>query len=852
VTRPSTNDILKRAATERWTELALAATGYVPHVRVGFDPGRIFEVDPDLVENDWDVDDERFIVDHLENRRDDDDEALHVDQVEDELVDDEPVHVEPVFEPADVEPIYVEPVRVERVVNEPIDPELLAACVSLRKLVLSGIYVTDEVAAAIPSLSALYYLDLYDNEIGTEGARAIASLPALSWLDLSSNWIGDEGAHAIASISTLTELILQHSGIGDEGARAIGSLPALTYLHLGGNHIGDEGARLLLGGLAKAPTELRTLMLWHNQIDFLPEEVFKRSDAQHILAAYRRFLATDVKPLNEAKLLVVGREAVGKTSLVRFLTENEARDPDERKTPGIAHQRIETRRWTPDKRDGPQLNVWDFGGQEILHETHKFFLTARSMYLLVLEDRREDDRSVYDWLRTIANRGGESPVIVVINKSDDDQPKLLLDETTLVRDWPSVVACVRTSCNNSDHARRSIERLKSTILATLNQDSRLVHIRDPLPTPWRKVKDSLAELAKPQKVLGQAEFVRLCLELEGGDRISDEHEQRMLLRLLHDLGVIVAYGLGDDAPAVLQNVRLLDPNWLTGAIYKVLTSALVVKQSGEFHREQLAELLDPTDYPPERWEYILSMMQVDGVGLCFRVRGSERETYLVPEALPVNAPVLGLSDDALRFRFDYEFLPRGLIPRFLVEAHPRLTTTRWRMGGVFEAADCKVLVKGDDQRKRIDLWVDGPEQMRRAALHVILEDLERVHQLNPESKPTPKVPLPENPELDVPYQYLRDLERLKGPAHEFMAPGTTRDYVVGHLLDGVGRMQPSERIMRVRTAALAKPANSEHEVTLKQLAVEEGRFKVSAAVVGLYAVIVGAVVALLKFIGVFS
>ena len=65
------------------------------------------------------------------------------------------------------------------------------------------------------------------------------------------------------------------------------------------------------------------------------------------------------------------------------------------------------------------LNIWDFGGQEIMHGTHRFFLTERSLYLLVLEDRREDDRSIYDWLKVIRNRGGNSPVMVVINKCDD-------------------------------------------------------------------------------------------------------------------------------------------------------------------------------------------------------------------------------------------------------------------------------------------------------------------------------------------------------------------------------------------------------------------------------------------------
>jgi internalin A len=43
--------------------------------------------------------------------------------------------------------------------------------------------------------------------------------------------------------------------------------------------------------------------------------------------------------------------------------------------------------------DGPvQARVWDFGGQHVLDAMHEFFLTARSLYLLVLGER--DDIAV--------------------------------------------------------------------------------------------------------------------------------------------------------------------------------------------------------------------------------------------------------------------------------------------------------------------------------------------------------------------------------------------------------------------------------------------------------------------------
>src|SRR6202008_4464686 len=70
-----------------------------------------------------------------------------------------------------------------------------------------------------------------------------------------------------------------------------------------------------------------------------------------------------------------------------------------------------------EKKDQVRLNVWDFGGQEIMHATHQFFLTERSLYLVVLNGRQghEDAEAEY-WLQLVRSFGGDSPVLVVLNK----------------------------------------------------------------------------------------------------------------------------------------------------------------------------------------------------------------------------------------------------------------------------------------------------------------------------------------------------------------------------------------------------------------------------------------------------
>src|SRR5207244_1264516 len=104
------------------------------------------------------------------------------------------------------------------------------------------------------------------------------------------------------------------------------------------------------------------------------------------------------KPLNEAKLILVGAGGVGKTSLVKTLTTGKF-DPREEATEGI---KINDWLCPLSLRENIKIHIWDFGGQEMMHATHQFFLTARSLYLLVLSRRQGsyDEEADY-WLRLI-------------------------------------------------------------------------------------------------------------------------------------------------------------------------------------------------------------------------------------------------------------------------------------------------------------------------------------------------------------------------------------------------------------------------------------------------------------------
>ena len=538
----------------------------------------------------------------------------------------------------------------------------------------------------------------------------------------------------------------------------------------------------------------------------LPAEVIgNKYNPDEILTAYLRFRGSPRKPLNECKLLVVGNEAVGKTSLIRFLIDGKTRNPSEEKTPGISiNERINVRNWAIPSNNNIRLNIWDFGGQEMMRGTHRFFLTPRSLYILVLEDRRQDDRSIDTWLKTVKNCGKKAPILVIINKSDEGKEELRLDERTLKEQYPEIVAFHRTSCNKGEWAQKSIQELRKQIAQVIIEDERLTHVRDLIPVSWLSVKEQIETLASDRKTLPVREFERICekIETDEGSALTEDTEQKALLRLLHDLGTIVAHGLTDKSSAAYREVTLLDPNWLTQAIYTILNHPQVRDQQGEFGRKQLKKWLEPTLYPEERHEFIIGMMQDEDIELCFLLeKRNGEERYLVPEALPKNKPDykdIWPEDDSLRFRYKYDFLPSGLIPRFLVKSHYNLThdKTRWHKGAVLQSEGCKVWVEAS--LSQIDIKITGPQNRRRSALSVILDHLHVVHNLNPECGPKAYVPLPNNPILEVSYELLLKYEERYDSNHSILVDGYPGDLRVGELLDGV-RHEPPTTFARTPT-----------------------------------------------------
>lgn len=66
------------------------------------------------------------------------------------------------------------------------------------------------------------------------------------------------------------------------------------------------------------------------------------------------------------------------------------------------------------------VNVWDFGGQEVYHTTHKFFFRERCLYILVVDVRAGMEKYIVKyWLRQIKELAkSNAPLIIVANKAE--------------------------------------------------------------------------------------------------------------------------------------------------------------------------------------------------------------------------------------------------------------------------------------------------------------------------------------------------------------------------------------------------------------------------------------------------
>ena len=650
--------------------------------------------------------------------------------------------------------------------------------------------------AELGRLRALEVLSLQNNQLTSLPAE-LGRLPALWELLLQNNQLTSLPAE-LGRLPALQRLSLQNNQLTSLPAE-LGRLPALWELLLQNNQLTSLPAEL--GRLRT----LRVLYLHGNEQLGVPPEVLgptfeqavrdreELANPATILEYYFRIQQeTERRPLNEAKLILVGYGAVGKTSLVNRLVYDTFQ-LGEAQTEGI-----NITQWPLRLHDAEdiRLHVWDFGGQEIMHATHQFFLTQRSLYLLVLNGRQgHEDADAEYWLTLIESFGGEeSPVLIVLNKINER--RFDVNRRALQQKFPNIRGFVETDCLDGT----SIADLRRKIEAETN---RLEHLRDAFPASWFSIKDELASMST--NYLTYPEYQAVCTKHQE----TDSGAQKNLAGYLHVLGVVLNYA---DDPR-LRDTHVLNPHWVTEGVYTILNHQPLADAHGELHLQELSTILDSTAYPEGRHLFLIDLMRK--FELCFPFP-DEGDHYLIPELLdkqqPPDADAFS-PRECLNFQYRYPILPEGLLPRFIVRTHVlNRELPRWKTGVILSFEGNRALVKADLQDKQVSIAITGPVESRQRLLAVIRSDFEHIHRSFTFSPPVQEmVPVPEHPDVLVSYEKLRVLNQAGRDTHTEIIDGQVLDLSVIELLNGVD-LEKAEGAVYEKTggASASAPAGGRH------------------------------------------
>ncbi|SNS86340.1 hypothetical protein SAMN06264365_12694 [Actinoplanes regularis] len=571
-------------------------------------------------------------------------------------------------------------------------------------------------------------------------------IPGLEWLDFTGQRIS-EIPENVGNLENLRGLLFAENLL-TRIPDSISRLGTLKVVNIAGNKIYS---------LPDNTSNLRGLSYFGLNGNSLPvpPEVLSRPQEPTEIWAYLDSIQKDQKRLNEAKVLVVGEGAVGKSSIIRRLTRGDF-DSDERKTDGI-----DVTRWNVSVDGvGIAVNLWDFGGQEIMHATHQFFLTRRSVYLLVVDARQSEEQNRIEyWLKLIQGFSGGSPVILVGNKCEDFG--LDIDQRGLRGKYPDIVDIVETSCANNE----GIDAVRASLQHTLGDMS---HVQDLLPASFFRVKEHLEQLEADY--LPFTEYQVLC-----GERgVTTLASQERLVEFLHDLGTVLCFRKDPR----LRDTNILNPSWVTGGVYRLLNSHVAAQEKGLLTWQKIDTILDEEKYVPEKRQYIIEMMKK--FELCFE----SDDVFLIPDLLTKEEPDTGRWEDTLDFTVRYGVLPSSIIGRLIVRLHYLISQrTVWRTGVVFALDGNRALVKADREDAVITIRVSGPAKGRRGLLQAIRVQLRTIELTIPGLTGEGQVPVPGYPGFWVPYTHLFNLE--SAGIEKVTPQGMIDEFPISLLLDGV-------------------------------------------------------------------
>ena len=582
-------------------------------------------------------------------------------------------------------------------------PENIGNLTSLQNLDLSSTKISS-LPESIGNLTRLQSLDLNDTQIRSL-PESIGNLTSLQSLDLSDTQIRSL-PESIGNLTSLQSLYLSNTQIRSL-PESIGKLTSLQRLVLISIPIGELSNRigtlpelkeLILEyiTLAELPEELLSLNLDYKNVEYNYWER-KPGIYTHGLRLQKQPVSLFYQPreliidyykqqkidINETKVIFLGSEGVGKTHTIkRILNDNHKISETLKETPGIsiAFKDFDIGKFSY------RINFWDFGGQEIMHAMHRCFLTDRTGYVVVVSTRFGDvNKQARYWLKNIESFTKGAPVVIYVNKWSDGT-YYSIDEYSLHRDYPNIIDVKQCSAKDGDDVEFE-EVVKAIQKMALANDS----IAMSFPSSWENVRQEIIKLGTPgsrKYYISQREFRVKCQS----NGIDNSDIQAWLLEWFNDLGECFSYKFDEEDPTPDMDLKVLNPEWLTNAIYIIIREAGDLAVNGFIAHEGIRNKLDHSDrgtlkdvsYTEAECNYVLEVMRK--FRLSYKVPGRPEEFIpaLLREAMPSDIEQDGYVK-VISYEMKYKYLPENVIHNLMIMMYPYLDYHRcWRKGMVID------------------------------------------------------------------------------------------------------------------------------------------------------------------------
>ena len=464
----------------------------------------------------------------------------------------------------------------------------------------------------IPEWSAsLVVLDLSYNRLSNIPNSAVA--PTLRNLNISDNRFRSV-PHCVCSFISLTTLNIANNSEIVALPSALGRLKNLLTLNLDG-----------LNDLNDPPKSVRTTP--GDCIRYLSSRLRSAREFYHM------------------KMMLVGKQAMGKTTLVARLHNNN------KEIGNVSTVGVDVSEWKyapAYNKKAFHFSIWDFAGQEEYYATHQCFLSKHSLYLLVWNVTEGDAgiAALKPWLNNISARAPGSRIIVVgtfLDKvPEEDRRKVdgLLQKIELTMryyrlDLFKIIAVglkghMENVTKLKDHIYNAAAEYKVNNQCIMGQQiPSSYHVLDAkLSTIHRLVKEG-----KHEPIMHTAEFEKMVMDLHLFD-IQDDEELHTVTCFLHEVGALLHY---DDRKHNLDDLYFVDPCWLCDLMSTIVTIKErnpYVKQ-GILRSKNIPLVFKDKRFPYDYFNQYLTLLNRFEIALPL---DKDYKRVLIPSKLPKKCP----------------------------------------------------------------------------------------------------------------------------------------------------------------------------------------------------------------------